>query len=301
MIGHDSAVQQFEAALASGRLHHAWLLAGPQGVGKRRFADAMATKLLELDGNPAAAKLVEAGTHPDLRLLTPPEEGKGAAQRRITVELVRELRKMLHEHPAMGQWRVVIVDAADDMNVNAANALLKELEEPAQHSIFFLVSHAPAGLLPTIRSRCRLLRFGPLEQTAVAQLLEAQGMEPATAAHLAAQADGRPGLALALAAADGLADAIDALAAGRGDPLAFARGFQAATTVDRFALLLRLAPARLAAMARTAPSDAVLALQARAETLARDAIRLAFDRVQVAFALATLLAEAGTLHPKKSA
>lgn len=293
LVGHDGQVAAFEVAQNARRLHHAWLLAGPEGVGKRAFADAMARQLLGAGQPEAAAALIAAGTHPDLRVLEPPEEGKGSTQKIIPVDMVRDMRTMLHEYPAMGGWRVIIIDAAEYVNPSSSNAMLKELEEPAKNTVFFLVSHAPGRLLPTIRSRCRMLRFGRLADADVVRVLERAGVEPDEAKALAAVADGAPGAALALRAADvpALRRSMEAVMAG-GDAVAFARGFGAAG--PKYDALLRLVPGRLAAAARAGQGGAI-PLYERADLLARDAVRLAYDRVQVAFALASLLAEAGAL------
>lgn len=289
LIGHEEQVSAFQAAMDAGRLHHAWLLAGPEGVGKRAFADAMALRLLGGD----AAPLVAAGSHPDFRVLEPPEEGKGAAQKIIPVEQVREMIGLLHRHAGMGGWRVVIVDAAEQVNASSSNAMLKILEEPPTDTLLLLVSHAPGRLLPTVRSRCRVLRFGRLADPHVRAVLAAQGVAPAALDALVAVADGAPGRALALADADVRAlEAAMASVASGGDAVAFARQFQAPTAVPRFEALLALAPRRLAASARAAPGPVLLDLVAEADAWRRDAVRLAHDRGQVAFAIAGLLKRA---------
>lgn len=292
LIGHREQMEAFAAALAGGRLHHAWLLAGPEGVGKRTFADMMAARLLG-DGT---AALVAAGSHPDYRVLQPPVEGKGATQKIIPVDQVREIRAMLHEYPAMGGWRVIIVDPVDAMERPSANALLKELEEPAENTLFFLISHAPGRLLPTIRSRCRTLRFGPLGEADMRTLCTGSGVPADAVPAVLALAGGAPGRALAAHALD--LPALDRLARSQmrgGDRVAFARQFQAAGAVPRFEALLRLVPALLAEAARDAGDARLITLYDAAMVHQGDAIRLAFDRGQVAFALASLLAEAGAI------
>lgn len=292
LIGHEEQVQAFSGALAGGRLHHAWLLAGPEGVGKRMFADLMAARLL----GEGSAVLVAAGSHPDHRVLQPPTEGRGAAQKIIPVEQVRDIRGMLHEHPAMGGWRVIIVDPIDAMERASANAFLKELEEPAHKTMFFLVSHAPGRLLPTIRSRCRTLRFRPLGDADMRAVLARHDVPAGAMQGLLALAGGAPGRALAAHALD--LPALDRAARGLmrgGDQVAFARQFQAPSAVPRFEALLRLVPGQLADLARTHADRRLIALFDAAAGYERDAIRLAFDRGQVAFALASLLAEAGAI------
>lgn len=303
--GHADAIAQFLAGLAAGRLHHAWLLAGPRGVGKRRFADMAALRLLAGDGEglevapdrPAAA-LVAAGSHPDHRVIVRETDDRGRDAAEIRVDQIRALQPLFRTTAAMGGWRTVIVDSVDDLNRAAANAFLKCLEEPPPRTVFLLVSHAPARLLPTIRSRCRILRFRQLPEADVAAVLRAEGVGEDSLPALLALADGAPGAALRFAggAAGGLDEAITGLMAGAAGLPAFARQFQAPAAQLRFEALTMLAPRRLAAAARRTPSPRLLDLQAEAETLARDAARLAYDRVQVAFALGRMLAEAGRLE-----
>ncbi len=307
LIGHDAQVSQFLDALVGGRMHHAWLLAGPKGVGKRAFADAAALRLLagerakDEDGlfvspDHATARLIAAGSHMDHRILMREVDDKGKVAAEIKVDQVRDLQPLFRSTPVLGDWRTVIVDSVDEMNVAAANAFLKNLEEPPKQTVFFLVSHAPGRLLPTIRSRCMMLRFGGLDDAAMRVVLG--GLLPeADAAELAALvavAEGSPGEALRYAGLDlkGLGAAIDALMQG-GDRVAFARGFQAIGAAARFEALMALAPRRIADAARTAPSEAMLGLYERANGLCANAVKLAYDRVQVAFAVAELLAEAG--------
>ena len=178
LIGHERQREAFLAAMDGGRMHHAWLLGGARGIGKRRFADWAALKLLAdargLDDVPdddPAARLVAAGSHPDYRVLTPPTEGKGAATAAITIDEVRERMEFLHSHPSIAKWRVMIVDSIDDMNLNAANAFLKMLEEPRPNTVYLLVSHAPGRLLPTIRSRCLLVPFERLPEAETERVL----------------------------------------------------------------------------------------------------------------------------------
>ncbi len=180
-FGHAPAEAQLAAGLASGKLHHAWLLAGPSGVGKAtlayRFARAAlsggtaeaglfgAAEKLNVDPDSKASHLVGALSHPDLLVLRRPYDIKAKRfKTAITVDEVRRLRDFLGHKQSGAGWKVVIVDAADDLNINAANALLKSLEEPPPGAIFFLISSMPGRLLTTIRSRCRLLNMLPLAE-----------------------------------------------------------------------------------------------------------------------------------------
>jgi len=305
LIGHIEARRAFLDAVARGRLHHAWLLAGGKGIGKRRFADWAALTLLsggastERPADSDAARLVAAGAHPDHRLLAPPEEGRGSATQSIVVDQVRALAEFLHSHPAIAPWRTLVVDSIDDMNPNTANAFLKELEEPGARTVYLLVSHAPARLLPTIRSRCRMLRLFPLADADSRAVLRAihPELDEAELESLARLAEGAPGSVEELGGAE-LVDLERQLAriAGGADPMPLVRGLQAPAALPRFRALLALVPRRLAAAARRRPDPRLFDLYAEAETLARDSIRLAYDRQQVAMALATITARQGRLE-----
>jgi DNA polymerase-3 subunit delta' len=195
----EAQVASFEAALASGRMHHAWLLTGPEGVGKAGFAWRAAARLLgaprfDAPDDDPAVRLMIAGSHPDFLMLKREEE-KGVVRKVISVDQARELPDFFSKSPAVAKHRVAIIDAADDLNPNAANAVLKTLEEPSARGVIFLVSHAPGKLLPTIRSRCRRLGFPRWPDEAVADALRSQGKDTS----LAAMAEGSPGRALALA------------------------------------------------------------------------------------------------------
>lgn len=306
LIGHTRPRELFLEALSGGRMHHAWLITGPRGIGKRRFADWAALKLLSGQGGSEdtpptdpAASLVEAGSHPDHRVLTPPAEGRGSATGAIIIDQIRELRDFLHSYPAIAQWRTLIVDSIDDMNPNTANAFLKELEEPRQKTVYLLVSHAPARLLPTIRSRCRPLRLLGLSDAEARHVLAAQNpaLPETEIAQLAALSRGAPGTVADLAGADfaGLEGALEALLKG-GDPLALVRSVQPQAASARYQALLALAPRRLAQMARANPDARLINLYAEAEDLAQAALPLAYDRGQVAMALSDIMARAGRIQ-----
>nr|WP_265334023.1 DNA polymerase III subunit delta' [Sphingomonas sp. IC-11] len=182
MRGNNAAREAFQAAVAGGTMHHAWLFAGSQGIGKGSFAREAAVDLLARasgDLGPERTRaLVEAGSHPDLRVLERlPKDGKpdGDLARSITIAQVRGLQPLFATTPSLGPRRVIVIDAVDDLERAGANALLKNLEEPPAGTVFLLISHAPGRLLPTIRSRCRLLRFDPLSdadmQAALSDLL----------------------------------------------------------------------------------------------------------------------------------
>ncbi len=214
--GQEAAETAFEAARARGRLHHAWLLTGPEGVGKATFAYRAARRLLGAPAYPAngllgadpehpVARQVSARSHPDLLVLE--REGPdGKTRKVIPVDDARRLAEFFSKSPASAPHRVAIVDAADDLNVNAANAILKTLEEPPPRGVLLMVSHSPGRLLPTIRSRCRRLAFHPLGVEATADFVSARAdVNPEEALRLAHMADGAPGHALSLAASGALA------------------------------------------------------------------------------------------------
>jgi DNA polymerase-3 subunit delta' len=251
----------FVDAQARGRLHHAWLLCGPEGLGKATFAYRAARRLLGAAPEPSrgplgsrpndpVSQLVSAQSHPDLMVLERLVEG-GKTKKSISVDQARDLPEFFSKSPSRAAYRVAIIDAADDLNVNAANALLKVLEEPPERGVLFLVTHAPGRLLATIRSRCRRLSFAPWADADVARLVERQtDLAPDEARRIADMARGSPGSALALASAANLE--IDRLARSwvsepaidRAEQLAFADGFRGAEGQARFeAMIDRLAAA----------------------------------------------------------
>lgn len=205
LAGHDAAWAEWLEALDSKRLHHAWLLAGPRGLGKGQFARMAAARLVAEPGlhQPAWP------AHPDILVLdhlplNDAEEEKKAegkpfqTKRNVTIDQVRRMQHRLTTRPTLGSRRAVIIDPADDLEKNAANALLKSLEEPPKGTYFLLVAHRPGRLLPTIRSRCRILRFAPLSDAEVERILReaAPEADPATRAAALKAAEGSPGGAL---------------------------------------------------------------------------------------------------------
>lgn len=186
VFGHDAARAEFEEALKGRRLHHAWLIVGPQGIGKATLAYHLAREVLAFGGEdpgrhiPAVGaehpvfRRIAAQAHPNLLLLRRSwnERTKRYSQW-IGVDEVRRLRSFLGHSAGEGSWRVVIVDRADDLNQNAANALLKALEEPPQRTVFFLVAAAEGQIPVTIRSRCRTLRVKALDDDNLKQAVAA--------------------------------------------------------------------------------------------------------------------------------
>lgn len=318
LIGHDAAIAAFRSAMAGGRMHHAWLLAGPPGIGKARFAEAAALRYLaegtgtvdaarlELGEDHPTARLAAAGSHPDFRRLERlAREKTDDRARSITVDQVRGLQGLFATTPSFSARRAVVIDAIDDLERGAANALLKSLEEPPSDALFLLVSHAPGRLLPTIRSRCRTLRLGRLDEADVTAIVR-RDQPQADAAEVAAlvrAGQGAPGQALRFAGLDiaGLDAAIEAIAT-TGDPTnaarsALARSLGAKAAQPRYEAFLERAPAYIAAAARaadTASLGAILPVEAQARTLATSAMRLSLDPQAAVFGLAGLLA---TLAP----
>lgn len=323
LIGHGAAEEAFLDAWKGGRLHHAWLLTGPRGVGKATFAYRIARFVLSgggmeegggLFGEPLppstldvemehpAVRQMLAGSSPALKVLERAVNDKGKLAKETTVDQVRALIPFLGTTPADGGWRVVIVDAADDMNRQAANALLKMLEEPPAKTLFLLISHAPGRLLPTIRSRCRRLPLAPLDALGVETVLQIAAPELSSAEieRLVPLAKGCPGRALRFAGLDvqGLEAALDALVR-TADPggaiaLELAAALSAAAAQARYEAFLELVPERLATIAEDGePADLarLVSLWEKARDLAGAAVPLALDPKSVVFELSQLVAQ----------
>ena len=181
LIGHDESINKLTQAYKSERMHHAWLLSGPRGIGKASLAFCFAKHILSHPDQASAPETYSAnditekvdrqiaqGGHPELLHLTRPWDAKTKKfKTQLSVEEVRRTQSFYGMTAGAGGWRITIVDSADDMNANAANALLKILEEPPKRSVFFVLTHAAGGLLPTIRSRCQLLPMKPLSDESV--------------------------------------------------------------------------------------------------------------------------------------
>jgi DNA polymerase-3 subunit delta' len=314
--GHDPAAAAFRDALDSGRLHHAWLISGPQGIGKALFAAKAALRVLahgqgsveapglDVPDDHPAARLVAAGSHPDLmRLerLARESSATGELARNINVDQVRSLQRLFNTTPSLSPWRAVIVDSIDDLERNAANALLKNLEEPPPSSVFFLVSHSPERLLPTIRSRCRLLRLSSLDSDAMTSALrgalpDADGKE---IEDLAAAGFGSPGRALAFRGLDIAAlDKAMAELVREGDPAnarrsALAQSLALKSAQPRYEAFLARAPSLIAAEAKARRGTALaqaLGTWERAQGLASSARGLSLEPESVVFELAGMLA-----------
>ncbi|WP_068117378.1 DNA polymerase III subunit delta' [Tropicimonas marinistellae] len=227
LLGQDGAEAAFIDAFNSGRMHHAWLITGPRGVGKATLAWRLARFLLtapdsgsedglfgappppvtlETDPEHPVVRRMNALSEPRLFLLRRPWDTKAKRLKQdITVDEARKLKGFFAMSATDGGRRVVIVDAADEMNTSAANAVLKLLEEPPANAFLLLVSHQPSRLLPTIRSRCRTLRCQPLSAESLVAALEAAGAEmPEDTAATMALSDGSVGSAFRLLSDNGL-------------------------------------------------------------------------------------------------
>ncbi|MBT5765606.1 MAG: DNA polymerase III subunit delta' [Kordiimonadaceae bacterium] len=232
LVGHEHAEQLFLDAFNAEKIHHAWMITGPKGIGKATLAYKMARFLLnnppeddqgpglfgdvlekaaltslETDLESQANHLVNAGSNPDLMFTERTEDPKtGKMRSNILVDDVRKINQFFHKTSSDGGWRVAIVDTADEMNRNAANAILKILEEPPKNSILIILAHAPGRLLPTIKSRCRMLPLKPLKSQTVKEILQKNypDKEENIIDGYVALSNGSPGYAISLIEHQGL-------------------------------------------------------------------------------------------------
>ncbi|ASR52549.1 DNA polymerase III subunit delta' [Blastomonas fulva] len=322
-LGHAEPETTLLRAFQARRLHHGWLLAGPEGIGKRSFALAAAVHLLTRSPDFAAGhfdgdmhgtegRLLLEGKHPDCHYITlGPQNDKEARKaeegkpfdlaRNIKVDQIRALQKRLTVRPSLSDRRVIIFDAADQLERNAANALLKSLEEPPADTIFMLIAHNPGRLLPTIRSRCLVLDFPALSDPDMADALRAVRPElpDAEIAALVRLGQGAPGQALSFAGLDmARIDALLSEIADHGDRDHRARialGNMVANKAnrERFQALLHYAPRFAARRIRDLRDDRLpgaIAAWQEIGALASRAVLLNLDAAAVAFQIGGLLA-----------
>lgn len=325
-MGNDAAHRAFLAAMNGDTLHHAWLFTGPQGVGKASFARVAALRMLAQAARPGtlapgfdvplddpARALVNAGSHPDYRELVraakDPDKPDQDLARSIPIAQVRALQPMFATTPSLSPRRVVLIDAIDDLErPGASNALLKNLEEPPAGTIFLLISHAPGRLLPTIRSRCRRLRFEALDEPTVAAVLRDQ-LPEATQGEIEAlvrAGNGSPGRALSYAGLElaALDDVMTAIAAdgdrnnARRSKLAKSLALKAAQ--PRYEAFLDRAPSFIAercAVRRGDPLRTALDAYDNARALAISARALSLDQQATVYEMAGLVARLAPARP----
>jgi DNA polymerase III subunit delta' len=309
LFGHDAQMHAFAKAAESGRLHHGWILAGPRGVGKASFAGEAARRLV--DPEHRYSSMIDRRSHPDIIWIArlpkePPKDGEepdpdAELKRSISIDQIREVQHRLTTRPSMADKRVVIIDAADDLERGGANALLKSLEEPPSGTYFMLVSHSSDRLLPTIRSRCQILRFDPLDdpqmRQAVTQLLPAASGADLDA--MVRSGRGLPGRALTMAGLDfGAVEQLVEEIISSGDPAnklrhKLAEQLSVKSAQASYEALLRFAPVKIADEARKLPPMiAIKAVDAfhEADRLAARAIGLSLDKQAVLIQMGGLLA-----------
>ena len=323
LIGQSGAETAFLEAYRSGRIPHAWILAGPEGVGKATFAYRAARFVfanpdpsalrnnevgdLDVDPEHPAARRIRAFAHPDLHVLRRRAERDKKVPTEISVHAARDAVSFFGSTAGEGGWRVLIVDSADELNRNSANALLKAIEEPPPKSLIFLVNHVPGRLLPTIRSRCRRLMFRPLAREEIVEALQAPGIaaEPASAARAAAVAEGSVRTALLrldertlniIEIVTGLLDALPDLR--RADIHQLAEAVARRESAEDFAAVMETVENWLAEQGRSRAGEGAARLAPLAEVwekiarATRDADRLNLDRRALVLTLFADLAEA---------
>ena len=325
--GHNNPRQIFCQSFAKEKLHHAWILAGDKGLGKAGFAQQAAHFLLSSRNRPTtfsdvqddeAGRLLAAGSHPDFRLLRRGPKGDREEKkardngiesldehelaRNIKVDQIRALQPLFQNQASISEYRVVVIDAADDLERGGANAILKNLEEPPKNTIFFLISHMPDRLLPTIRSRCQMLRFDPLPAEEMRLLLKEASprMTDPDIEALVIAGEGSPGRALqyseiGLAELEGIARQI--IKTGDRDNLLkteLARKLALKAATPRYRAFLERAPSLIAEQIKAAElPNRMQSIEKwqEASHLASVAIPKALDNQAVIFRLGSLMGD----------
>lgn len=309
LIGHQEPWRQWHDAMAGERMHHAWMLAGKRGIGKMHFA-AQAARLLVSDGGVSMPE----GNHPDILTLErlpkddkeekKRDEGKPfETKRNISVAQIRAMQKRLTTRPTLGSKRAIIIDPSDDLEKSASNALLKSLEEPPIGTFFLLVAHRPSRLLPTIRSRCRIMRFPDVPDSEMDALLgrEAPEVDHDTRQAAIIAAAGSPGVALEFVERDfGRLYAVMRQIVAEGDPAFMLRGqltdaLGARPSRDKLLASIDLARSVLASGMRAASPPqypAIVAAHAELVALSSQAPTYNFDSGLLIAEIGSLLASA---------
>ncbi|MGH7786062.1 MAG: DNA polymerase III subunit delta' [Candidatus Binatia bacterium] len=292
LVGHETVWARLMARLAGDRLPHALLFTGPPGVGKARLAHRLAARLACATGAAGpcgecnGCRQVAAGSHPDCVVIgfgTPARGRKAAGKKEIGIDHARELKRFVQLQAIAAARKIAIVDDADRLSIAAQNALLKTLEEPPGQALIVLITGSPGALLPTVRSRCQRINFGPLTTAQVRDLLLAAGVAADAAARLAEAADGSPGRALALherwqdEAREEVARLLADLRRGRyGSVLAMSKGLGSTEqdTAARLDGLLALCHADATRAAADGDRPALRTAVQRAETVAEALVTL---------------------------
>lgn len=302
LIGHAMSEATLLKAI-NGQMPHAWVFGGLKGIGKATLAWRVAKALLQrgrsrapldtLDsdpGHPAVRRLMSGAQADVLSLKRPTDAKTGKIKNDLTVDEVRRLGDFYSRHAGEGGTRIAIVDSADDLNRNAANALLKTLEEPPPDSLLILIAHRPRALLPTIRSRCRLLMMPPLSDAETSMALKMVAPDLKNSAALAGLSAGSVGGALEMSAYDGagLEASLRAVAARRGRDTsaahALANDLAAAGSAPRFRLFIERIQAGFASAAKDGDKSALDAWK-MAGDLARAEDNLNIDKRSIVLRL----------------
>ncbi len=329
ILGHDDTIRSFLAAMRGDRPHHGWLFTGSEGLGKASTARQLGARLLAeaagledqssfsaLPDEHPTIRLLAAHSHPDFKWiereiwqkgqkdrLVPFDERKSSDEpsRSIRVAQIRWLGTALALAPSLSSRRVVVIDAADDLEINSSNALLKMLEEPPAGTIFILICHTLGRLLPTIRSRCRIVRFSALSDELMTSVLRRhlEDASPAEVAALVQLGQGSPGKAIRLAGVgvDAMIESLEQIAR-TGDPdngerVKLSSSMSAKASHKRFEAFLGLVPSLIASQARVRQGNEfseALERWEKARDLAQQAILGSLDPQAVTFALASHVA-----------
>jgi DNA polymerase-3 subunit delta' len=311
LYGHEAVWERLTRLLDAGRLPHALLFGGPPGIGKALLAQRLMARLAcsaplgtRPCGDCAGCRQVAAGSHPDLFAVGAPDRRKDTRKKEIGIDRARALKRFAQLHAVAAPRKMALVDDADRLSLAAQNAMLKTLEEPPGQALIILVTAAPGGLLPTVRSRCQRVLCRPLTEEQVCSVLTAGGIAAGEAATLAAAADGSPGRALAMRATwqeddrREMAQLLADLDAGRyGSVLAMSKGLGSSEpeTAVRLDGLLALCRAAAVDAAAAGDADALYRAVRRSEAVAEAARTLRWrtpNRALLTEALALRLARA---------